>query len=209
MDSCSTVWVVYGCMVASATGIPHQSAECPPCAHWGTISRLSLPCLPEPARLLPCFGTKTHTLLEAQIKGSTPLPASQWTLCAEGSQRELGSKETGRGGGALHKDTCHSEKPSEDGVKKVPGGGRRLAAGMQMDSPCFWSLRVSQARDGSGLQSISLHLLSGPCRGAVISALATWSLRTVQPDEAKWGWWGSLKQGVEMLRAGMHGVNSG
>lgn len=117
-------WFMAASAVAFAMGIPHQSAECPPCAHWGTISRLSFPCLSKPGRLLPCFGTQTHTLLEAQIKGSTPLPASQWTLCAEGSQRELGSKETGRGGGALHKDTCHSEKPSEDGVKKAPGGGR-------------------------------------------------------------------------------------
>lgn len=44
----------------------------------------------------------------------------------------------------------------------------------------------------------------------MISALATWSLRMVQSgDETKWRWWGSLKQGVEMLRAGMHGVTSG
>lgn len=71
---------------ASAMGILYQSTECPPCAHWGTISRLSLPCFSEPARLLPCFGTQTYMLLEAQIKGGTPLPASQWTLCAEGSQ---------------------------------------------------------------------------------------------------------------------------
>lgn len=28
----------------------------------------------------------------------------------------------------------------------------RLAAEMQMDSPCLWSLRVSQARDDSGLE---------------------------------------------------------
>lgn len=30
----------------------------------------------------------------------------------------------------------------------------------------------------------------------------------VQSDEAKWGWWERLKQGLEMLRAGMHGVTS-
>lgn len=133
---------------ASATGVPHQSAECPPCAHWGTISRLSLSCLPEPGRLLSCFRTQTYTLLEAQIKGGTPLPASQWTLCAEGSQGELGSKETGRGGGALHKDTCHSEKSSEDDVKKAPGGGRAACCWeVQMDSPCLCCLRASQARD--------------------------------------------------------------
>lgn len=106
------------------------------------------------------LGRKTHTLLEAQIKGSTPLPASQWTLCAEGSQRELGSKETGRGGGALHKDTCHSEKPSEDGVKKAPGGGWRLAAGMQMDSPCLWSLWVSQARETTVVWRVSASIYS-------------------------------------------------
>lgn len=186
--------------VASATGIPHQSAECPPCAHWGTISRLSLPRLPEPVRLLPCFGTQTHTLLEAQIKGSTPLPASQWTLCAEGSQRELGSKETGRGGGALHKDTCHSEKPSEDGVKKAPGGGR---------AACCWDA------DGRSLPLVPLGFpgerrqWSGASASICSKPWLLGSPRIVQSDEAKWGWLGSLKQGLEMPRAGTHGVTSG
>lgn len=57
------------------------------------------------------------------------------------------------GGGALHKDTCHSEKSSEDDVKKAPGGGRAACCWeVQMDSPCLWSLRVSQARDDSALE---------------------------------------------------------
>jgi hypothetical protein len=36
-------------------------------------------------------------LLEAQIKGGVPQPASQWSLCAGKPERELESRERGRG----------------------------------------------------------------------------------------------------------------
>lgn len=184
MDSCSTVWVVYGCIsLCLCNG--HLSPICrvPSVCTLGYHSRLSLPCFPEPARLLPCFGTQTHTLLEAQIKGSTPLPASQWTLCAEGSQLELGSKETGRGGGALHKDTCHSEKPSEDGVKKAPGGGR---------AACCWDA------DGQSLPLVPSGF-PGERRQWSGSSTSICSLPSLRCCDISWllgvvGWYSKMKQ---------------
>lgn len=65
--------------------------------------------------------------------------------------------------GLPHKDTCHWEKPSEDGVKKAPGGGRAAccwdADGRSL--PLVPSGFPGEGGD-SGLESISPHLLSGP-----------------------------------------------
>lgn len=72
---------------AYAMGIHHESTECPLHVRTGVPSPdfLFLASLSQPGCCL-ALGTQTYTLLEAQIKGGTPLPASQWTLCAEGSQ---------------------------------------------------------------------------------------------------------------------------
>lgn len=82
----------------------------------------SSPCLRPSCEVAALFwDANIHTLLEPQIKGGVPPPASQWSLCADGSrpvESEPRDRGRGWGGGAQHKDTCHPEKSTDRDVKR-------------------------------------------------------------------------------------------
>lgn len=59
-----------------------------------------------------------HTLLEPQIKGGVPRPASQWSLCADGSLRGVRTRQRGGAGKGLSTDTCPPEEPAKTGEER-------------------------------------------------------------------------------------------
>lgn len=133
--------------------------------------RLSLPPLPpaSPRARGIVLGRK-HTLLEPQIKGGIPRPASQWSLCAEESLRgaRAQAEREGPEEGAQDKDTCHPETLM---FKEAPGGGWTPARcrKMQMEkSRCVQKKTlvpvVSEGGDINGWVH-GLQPSAGPCRG--------------------------------------------
>ena len=111
----------------------------------------SSPCLQPARQAAALFGdANIHTLLEPQIKGGVPRPASQWSLCADGSQRGVRTQAegVGLGKGAQHKDTCLPQKPEDDEVKS---GAR-------------WRMHPSSPlEDANGEFSVLRGRKRGPC----------------------------------------------
>lgn len=98
LKCCQQAWLVTSLHCDPPTGLalflPNQPASQAPALFWDA---------------------NIHTLLEPQIKGSIPPPASQWPLCAR--EFEHGERE-GLGRGAQHKDTCHPAKSAGHDVKR-------------------------------------------------------------------------------------------
>lgn len=94
-----------------------------PSLHWHPPAHFLSPLPPasQPASQAAAlfWDANIHTLLEPQIKGGVPRPASQWFLCADRSLRGVRTQAERRGcEGAQYKDTRHPEKPAEDEAKR-------------------------------------------------------------------------------------------
>lgn len=73
-------------------------------------------------------GANIHTLLEPQIKGSAPGPPLNGSFVRTEACEEVGPRRRGGAGkGAQGKDTCHPEKPADDGVQSGARWGMRPA----------------------------------------------------------------------------------
>lgn len=167
--------------------------------------RLSLPPLPpaSPRGRGIVLGRK-HTLLEPQIKGSIPRPASQWSLCAEESLRgaRAQAEREGPEEGAQDKDTCHPETLM---FKEAPGGGWTPARcrKMQMEkSRCVQKKTlVPVVSEGGDINGWVHGLRPLPGVGAArakaawndgVAATSPWAQRQ---EEASVTQMGSLKKG--------------
>lgn len=129
---------------------------------------LSFPCLRPSCEVAALFrDSNIHALLEPQIKGGVPPPASQWSLCADGSRPESEPRDRGRGwGGAPSTKTPVTQRsPQIMMLKEAPGGGcsPSRCGKMQMGEKALIPV-VSEGRDHGGpCPSGRLHLY--PCPG--------------------------------------------